>query len=193
MLADRVDRVDRVACQSGLAPLGEAGLSRAERVRGITTEIALELDWAEAGEVVLETELRSAQAQMERRLAADPATLLGEGMSDGDQEFLARPAVVAVFSRIVAEQSAHGVGGWVDDTLAFARPWGFDLEDITIPVLLTYGLQDFSCPLEHGRWLARHLPTAVVIEDETGGHLPNNIEADIANTLTWLRTGALPQ
>ena len=96
-----------------------------------------------------------------------------------------------MFSRIVAEQAAHGVGGWVDDTLAFAGPWGFRLDAITIPVLLTYGLQDFSCPPEHGRWLVRHLPTAVVIEDETG-HLPNDIESDIANTFAWLRTGALP-
>jgi pimeloyl-ACP methyl ester carboxylesterase len=158
----------------------------------MTAEIAQELEWAEAGEAVLDTELRSAQAQMERRLVANPAMLLGEGMSDGDQKFLAQPEVVAVFTRIVAEQSAHGVGGWVDDTLAFARPWGFDLDAITIPVLLTYGLQDFSCPPEHGRWLARHLPTAVVIEDETGGHLPNDIESDIANTFTWLRTGTLP-
>jgi pimeloyl-ACP methyl ester carboxylesterase len=186
------DRVDRVACQSGLAPLGDAGMRRAEWVQGMTTEIAKELEWAEAGEAVLEAELRSAQAQMERRVIADPAMLLGEGMSDGDQEFLARPEVVAVFSRIVAEQAAHGVGGWVDDTLAFARPWGFDLDAITVPVLLTYGLQDFSCPPEHGRWLARHLPTALVVEDETGGHLPNDIESGIANTFAWLRTGALP-
>jgi pimeloyl-ACP methyl ester carboxylesterase len=186
------DRVERVACQSGLAPLGETGMPRAEWVQGMTAEIALELAWAEAGEAVLEAELRSAQAQMERRLVADPAMLLGEGMSDGDQEFLARPEVVAVFTRIVAEQAAHGVGGWVDDTLAFARPWGFSLDAITVPVLLTYGLQDFSCPPAHGRWLARHVPTAVVIEDETGGHLPRDIEADITNTFTWLRTGMLP-
>jgi pimeloyl-ACP methyl ester carboxylesterase len=187
------DRVDRVACQSGLAPLGDAGMPRTDWVQGMTEEIVAELEWAEAGEPVTQARLSAAQAQMERRLVADPATLLGEGMSDGDQELLARPEIVAVFTRIVSEQCVHGVGGWVDDTLAFARPWGFDLDAITVPVLLTYGLQDFSCPPEHGRWLARRLPTAVVIEDETGGHLPKDIESDIATTFTWLRTGTLPE
>jgi pimeloyl-ACP methyl ester carboxylesterase len=187
------DRVDRVACQSGLAPLGDAGMPRTDWVQGMTEEIVAELEWAEAGEAVTQARLSAAQAQMERRLVADPATLLGEGMSDGDQELLARPEIVAVFTRIVSEQCVHGVGGWVDDTLAFARPWGFDLDAITVPVLLTYGLQDFSCPPEHGRWLARRLPTAVVIEDETGGHLPKDIESDIATTFTWLRTGTLPE
>lgn len=59
-------------------------------------------------------------------------------------------------------------------------------------MLLTYGLQDFSCPPAHGRWLARHLPTSLVIEDETGGHLPQDLEAEIATTFAWLRTGDLP-
>lgn len=115
-------RVERVACQSGLAPLGEGGMRRDEWVEGMTAENAQELEWAEAGEAVLEAEFRSAQAQMEQRLATDPASLLGEGMSKGDQEVLTRPEIVAVFRRIVAEQAAHGVAGSVDDTLAFARP-----------------------------------------------------------------------
>jgi pimeloyl-ACP methyl ester carboxylesterase len=186
------DRVDRVACQSGLAPIGDGGMGRDEWLAGMSDEIALELAWANAGEAVLEAEMRSAQAQMEQRLISDPASLLGVGMSDGDRQVLARPEVIAAFTRIVAEQAAHGVGGSIDDTLAFHRPWSFDLSAITVPVLLTYGLQDVSCPPGHGRWLARHLPTALVIEDETGGHLPQDIEAEVATTFHWLRTGELP-
>ncbi|MFC7496420.1 MULTISPECIES: alpha/beta fold hydrolase [unclassified Nocardioides] len=186
------DRVDRVACQSGLAPIGEEGMRRDEWLAGMSDEIALELTWADAGEAVLEAELRSAQTQMEQRLVSDPASMLGDGMSVGDREVLARPEVIAAFTRIVAEQAAHGVGGSVDDTLAFHRPWGFDLRAITVPVLLTYGLQDVSCPPGHGRWLARHLRTALVIEDESGGHLPQDIETEIASTFHWLRTGELP-
>lgn len=115
-----------------------------------------------------------------------------EGVGKSDQEVLARAEVVEVFARIMAEQAAHGVEGSVDDTLAFARPWGVDLSAITVPGLLTYGLLDFSCPPGHGRWLARHVPTALVIEDETGGHLPQDLDAEIASTFGWLRTGELP-
>ena len=68
-----------------------------------------------------------------------------------------------MFTRIVAEQAVHGVGGAVDDSLAFIRPWGFDLADITVPVLLTYGLEDVSCPPGHGRWMAARIRTALVV------------------------------
>lgn len=185
-------RVERVACQSSLAPLGEGGLSRTEWLYEMAPEAAEALEWADNGETYLEAKIRSALARMEQALVSDPATFLGEGTGKSDQEVLARPEVIEVFTRIMAEQSAHGVGGAVDDTLAFARPWGFDLSTITVPVLLTYGLQDYSCPPNHGRWLARHLPTALVIEDETGGHLPQDLEAEIAATFAWLRTGELP-
>jgi pimeloyl-ACP methyl ester carboxylesterase len=186
-------RVERVACQSGLAPFGPGGMGRDEWLDGMSTEIAHELEWAEAGEAVLEAKLTIAQQQMEKRLVTDPAALFGEGMSRGDREVLARPEVVAAFTRIVAEQAAHGVGGSVDDSLAFIRPWGFDLADIGVPVLLTYGLEDVSCPPGHGRWMAGRLRTAVVIEDETGGHLSQDLESDIANTFAWLRTGDAPR
>lgn len=185
-------RVERVACQSSLAPLGEGGLSREEWLYEMAPEAAESLEWVEGGEAYLESKIQSALARMEQDLASDPASFLGEGMGEADQEVLARPEVVEVFARIMVEQAAHGVGGSVDDTLAFARHWGFDLSAITVPVLLTYGLQDFSCPPSHGRWLARHLPTALVIVDEAGGHLPQDLEAEIASTFGWLRTGELP-
>ena len=184
-------RVERVACQSSLAPLGEGGLRRDEWLHEMAPEAAEALEWVEGGETYLEAKIQSALARMEQALVSDPASFLGEGMGEGDQGVLARPEVIAAFTRIMAEQAAHGVGGSVDDTLAFARPWGFDLSAITVPVLLTYGLQDFSCPPGHGRWLARHLPTALVIEDETGGHLPQDLEVEIASTFGWLRTGEL--
>lgn len=185
-------RVERVACQSSLAPLGEGGLGRDDWLHQMAPEAAEALTWAEAGEDHLAAMVRASLDRMGQSLTSDPASFLGEGMGEGDREVLARPEVVEAFARIMAEQSAHGIGGSVDDTLAFARPWGFDLGSITVPVLLTYGLQDFSCPPNHGRWLARHLPTALVVEDEEGGHLPQDLEAEIATTFTWLRTGELP-
>ena len=186
------NRVERAACQSSLAPLGDGGMSRGEWLHEMTPDHALALDWVDAGEAFLEEQIQTEQSAMAEQLDSDPASFMGEGMNDGDQEVLARPEVVAVFRRIMAEQAAHGVGGSVDDTLAFARPWGFDLGTITVPVLLTYGLQDYSCPPDHGRWLARHLPTATVVVDESGGHLPQDMDVEIATTFGWLRTGHLP-
>ena len=48
--------------------------------------------------------------------------------------------------------------GWVDDTMAFIAPWGFELSDIKVPVLLYQGSEDKMVPFGHGEWLAAHLP-----------------------------------
>lgn len=115
--------------------------------------------------------------------------LLGEGAPPGDKEFLRRPEVVAAFSGIVAEQARNGVGGSVDDTLAFARDWRFNLADIEVPVLRTYGDADTSCPVAHGRFLAKAIPTAIVVAAMGGGHLPSDPRNEILATHRWLRTG----
>lgn len=184
-------RVERVACQSSIAPLGYRGLTREQWLSGMDPEIAAELDWAQAGEEVLWREMEAAQRSMEKRLEEDPGALMGESAPPGDVDFLRRPEVVAAMHRIIAEQARHGVGGSVDDTLAFAEDWGFDLAGIGVPVLLTYGDADTSCPVAHGRFLASAIPTAIVVESEGGGHLPQDPRQEILTTHRWLRTGSL--
>ena len=158
------ERLDRVACQSGLAPLGAEGLSRKDWLAGMGEEIAAELAWADAGEDVLTTEMTRAQRLMEERIAADPGALLGDDANDIDVGFLERTETIEAFRRIIPEQAVNGVGGSVDDTLAFVSDWGFDLSSIRIPVLVTFGDADTSCPVAHGRLLARAIPGATVIE-----------------------------
>jgi hypothetical protein len=119
------------------ASTGSQGLCRQGWLDGMDPEIAAELEWAEAGETVLNREMERAQALMQQRINEDPGALLGVEASDGDVRFLLRPEVVEAFRRIIPEQARHGVGGSVDDTFAFARDWGFDLARISVPVLLS--------------------------------------------------------
>ena len=65
---------------------------------------------------------------------------------------------------------APGSQGWFDDNCT-VRPWGFDLADITVPVLLLHGRQDMFVPFSHGEWLAAHIPgvEARLLDDD--GHL----------------------
>ncbi len=182
-------RVERVACQSSLAPLGGGGLTRAEWLTGMDPEIAAELAWAEAGEEVLTRKMMKAHRLIEQRFEAQPGLLIGENASEGDVVFLQRPEVIAAFHRIVPEQARQGVGGSVDDTLAFTSEWGFALRAIQVPVLLTYGTVDSSCPGAHGRLLARELPTAQVHEVDGEGHFARDPQREVLTTQRWLRDG----
>ncbi len=65
---------------------------------------------------------------------------------------------------------APGSEGWWEDN-CMVRPWGFDLADISVPVLLLHGKQDMFVPFGHGEWLAKHIPgvEARLLDDD--GHL----------------------
>ena len=54
----------------------------------------------------------------------------------------------------------NGYYGWLDDDLAFVQKFGFRVEEISKPVLVWQGDDDFMVPRAHSEWLARHIPSA---------------------------------
>ena len=82
--------------------------------------------------------------------------------------------------------------GWVDDDLAFVRPWGFDVTEIEVPVLVRYGSTDVLVPPAHGEWLAANVPGCHVKVDEIAGHMGEDPEQEIRENVQWLRDGVLP-
>jgi len=79
------------------------------------------------------------------------------------------------------------VWGWVDDDLAFVRPWGFDVSEIAVAVEVRYGSMDVLVPAAHGAWLGRNIPGAIVVVEEDQGHM-GDLD-DIGDKTRWLVTG----
>lgn len=144
------DRVVAAATLASAAPHGVEGLNW---MAGMGDDNVREFTAAVAGRETLAPLLEEFAAQI---LAAGPDDIveaLRSVLSPPDQ------AVVTgeLAEEVVAELHA-GIGerrdGWLDDDLAFTRPWGFELESISVPVLLWQGRQDLMVPPAHGEWLA---------------------------------------
>ena len=91
----------------------------------------------------------------------DPASLV-EAMSsllpDVDKEALTASWFGEYMLDSIREALRVSADGWVDDSMSFIKPWGFDLSEIKVPVLLYQGSEDKMVPFAHGEWLVEHLP-----------------------------------
>jgi pimeloyl-ACP methyl ester carboxylesterase len=187
------DRVVRAACVVGPAPLGKPGLEQEAWLAGQDPWNVKEFGWATEGEDVLRPELEKELAAMAARVEVDPSTILGDiDLSDTDRAELQRPERMQIIRESFTEQAATGVDGWVDDDLATVAPWGFDVGQITVPVLVRYGATDVLVPPAHGEWLAANVPGCVVKVDDDAGHLGSDPVQEITEHMTWLRDGVAP-
>jgi pimeloyl-ACP methyl ester carboxylesterase len=112
-------------------------------------------------------ELLTAQlVQSAARIKANPAshvTTLPPELPAADRRVLADVGIRALLARNFAEALRDSADGWIDDALAFCSPWGFDLADIKIPVLLWRGEDDVFSPVAQARWLAERITTAELL------------------------------
>jgi pimeloyl-ACP methyl ester carboxylesterase len=187
------DRVVRAVCAVCPAPYGPPGLDHDAWFAGMDPENVKEFGIALEGEEVLVPELERYQAKIEERVAVDPSTVLDDfELSDSDRAQLARPEIMQIVREVVGEQAVNGVYGWADDDLAFTRPWGFEVSEITVPVLVRYGVNDVLVPRAHGDWLASHVPGCLVMLDRDAGHLGRDPVEEIREELGWLRDATPP-
>lgn len=77
-----------------------------------------------------------------------------------DQQILARPEIRAMFLASFAESLRQGVEAFAWEVQLAARPWGFPLSGIRVPVAVWHGAKDNSLPPEMGKRLAAGIPGA---------------------------------
>lgn len=160
------DRVVAAVEGSGTAPFDADGL---DWFAGINPTGTAELRAAVAGRDALERQLVSSEY--------DPAMFTA-----ADHEALAGPW--GWLGRIAGEALEGGVGGMVEDDLAYVAPWGFDPADITVPVLVLHGDDDRVVPAAHGAWLAARIPSAELWLRPGQGHV--SVLGAAPAALDWL-------
>jgi pimeloyl-ACP methyl ester carboxylesterase len=174
------DRVTRAGVLVSIAPLEAEGLDwfagmAESNVREYTTA-------AEAPESLIE-EL----AQTAAKIKADPMShvaTLGPELPLADRRVVADAGIRVLLAKNFAEALRDSAAGWIDDTLAFCSPWGFDLSDIRVPVLLWHGEDDVFSPAEHARWMAERIPTAELRVRPEAAHF--NALEEVPDMLSWL-------
>jgi pimeloyl-ACP methyl ester carboxylesterase len=180
------DRVVRARCAVGIAPFGVADLDFWE---GMDPLNVTEFSWALESEQRLVPELTRELQEMGERVAADPSKWLGDdwALDEADRAVMSRTDLGEMIRESTEDIVRGGVWGWVDDDLAFVKPWGFDISEITVPVEVRYGARDVLVPAAHGAWLGRNVPGAVVVVEEAEGHLGDPDK--VVERMRWLVTG----
>ncbi|MDQ1734986.1 MAG: hypothetical protein QOH56_1237 [Pseudonocardiales bacterium] len=161
------EQVAGVLVIAGVAPYDAVDL---DFLDGMGQQNIEEFGSALQGEAALRPGLQTEAEQLRDTDAAGVIESLSTLLPDVD-----RAVVTAEFGEdLVASFTGafrSGVDGWVDDDLAFTRPWGFALEEIGVPTFIWQGSEDLMVPFAHGQWLARHLPATTARLQQGEGHL----------------------
>jgi pimeloyl-ACP methyl ester carboxylesterase len=88
-----------------------------------------------------------------------------------DRRWLSLPEVRRAELATIREALRQGVSGYVQDVLLLARPWGFALGEIGVPIQLWHGDVDTVVPLHHARHLASAIPGASLRVCPGEGHM----------------------
>jgi pimeloyl-ACP methyl ester carboxylesterase len=161
------DRLKAVASLASVAPYGADGLDWLE---GMGEDNHIEFGKVLDGENALRAYCLQATEGMLNAQPEELVQVLDSLLGPEDKSVL-----TGRFAEFMLECDHHGleqgVDGWVDDDFAFAEPWGFEVEDITRPVLLLHGEDDRFVPVSHGHWLTARIPGVEARIDAADGHL----------------------
>jgi pimeloyl-ACP methyl ester carboxylesterase len=162
------ERVIAAVSVSAPAPFDAAGLDWFE---GWSPGIAAENRAATGGRAALEAHWDQATPEDMGAFftEADLAAL------DGGWSWLAGVAGQAI---------EQGNEGYLEDTLASVRPWGFGPDAIRVPALIMHGAKDKMVPCAHGEWLAARCPAAALRIIPDAGHV--TVLDSVPEALTWL-------
>jgi pimeloyl-ACP methyl ester carboxylesterase len=165
-----------------LAGVGEFGASDLDFLEGMGPENHDEFGAALKGEAEIDSWMNANAGSMKNVTGAEIKEAFGGLIGDAD-----KAVIEGDFADQMAATMRSGLAvsfdGWIDDDLAFVRPWGFNVSDISKPVFIWQGDDDFMVPHAHSKWLAEHIPGSQLKFVPGHGHisLVEKYRAEILN------------
>jgi pimeloyl-ACP methyl ester carboxylesterase len=176
LLGDRVTRVGAVVTP---APSDDDGFDFFEGLAELNVkEFSAALEGKEAIETFLQPYVDGIRADVDAVIDE----MLTE-LPEIDRERASRPEMRAIMKESFVEAVRQGSRGWADDDLAFAKPWGFELEDVHAETRVWQGELDVLTPRPHGEYVASRLPNARFELLEGGGHF---LDEEWSFVFDWL-------
>jgi pimeloyl-ACP methyl ester carboxylesterase len=160
-------RATGVLVIAGVAPYDTPGL---DFMAGMGEGNIEEYELVRQGEQACRPALEAEAAKLRSASVSDVIEQLATLLPEADRSAIRGgwgEHLVATFG----EALRLGADGWIDDDLAFVRPWGFALDDITVPSFVWQGEDDLMVPFAHGQLLARSIPGATAHLEPGHGHL----------------------
>ncbi|HEY3611296.1 MAG TPA: alpha/beta hydrolase [Pseudonocardiaceae bacterium] len=167
------DRVAGALVIAGVAPWDADGL---DFLAGMGEQNIDEFGLAVRGEAAVRPGLEAEAVALRQATVADLVKGMETLLPDVDRAVLT-DEYGADLAANFAEALRLSVDGWLDDDLAFVRPWGFSLADIAVPTFVWQGSEDLMVPFTHGQWLAGHIPGVTAHLEAGEGHLSIGVGA----------------
>jgi pimeloyl-ACP methyl ester carboxylesterase len=169
-LATAAGLPERVAGVLSIAGVGPYGRPELDFLAGMGELNIKEFGLALRGETALRPFLEAEAKDLRGADAEALHTALATLLSPPDRAALTHEYAEDTAASFT-EALRLSVDGWLDDDLAFCRPWGFEPADLAVPAFVWQGTEDLMVPFAHGQWLAAHLPGAVAHLQPGEGHL----------------------
>ncbi|MBC7462903.1 MAG: alpha/beta fold hydrolase [Actinobacteria bacterium] len=153
-----------------LAGVGQFNQPDLDFLAGMGQENIDEFGVALQGEAALRDWMNANAAAMARVTGEEIRAAFGGLIGTADKAVLDGP-FAAEMAAAMRWGLAQGFDGWIDDDLAFVRDWGFDLADISVPVVIWQGNDDFMVPHAHSQWLEQAIPSSELRLTPGEGHI----------------------
>jgi pimeloyl-ACP methyl ester carboxylesterase len=118
-------------------------------------------------------------------------TIVGGDLSDRDK-LASTKTTWNIALNSCAYTMQQGLDWVADDYSSYLKPWGFDPSNVKVPTVIWQAELDKNVPIQHGQWLAAHMPNSRLEIGEGESHMGLfvNYEEEIMQSAIALLTSS---